>query len=167
MNLREINTRDALRMRRFATITIAVVLTSLLTVGCQPPANNTAQSPANADSHDHGDGHDHAHAETLQEGFAQLSQAYSTIKTAFEANKSDDAHDPLHDVAHLLEGMKELVEKSELSADAKTKANAGVETLFDAFGKIDGMFHGGAKVDFAELDKSIAPAMEELKGLIQ
>jgi hypothetical protein len=71
-------------------------------------------------------------------------------------------------VGHLLEDMEKMVETSELDADAKSKVKAGVNSLLDSFGKIDDMFHDrGPKVEFAELDKSIAPAMEELKGLIK
>jgi Spy/CpxP family protein refolding chaperone len=154
-------------MKRVSTFACLLAVASFLSLGCKP-ATNTAQAPAKAQADDHGHDHgDQGHPETLADGFKQLSEAYATIKTAFEADKLDDAHGPLHDVAHLLEDMKGMVEKSEMDADAKTKVAAGVETLFDAFGKIDGFFHGGPKVDFPELDKTIAPAMEELKGLIK
>jgi hypothetical protein len=152
-------------MKRLSHLTCAIALACFLTTGCTT-STNTAKAPAGVTSGDQ-DKDGHKHPETLQEALTELSEVYTTVKTAFESNKVDDAHGPLHDVGHLLGDMEKMVEKSELDADAKSKVEAGVKSLIDSFGKIDDMFHGGPKVEFAELDKSIAPAMEELKGLIK
>lgn len=143
-----------------------LALAAFLSAGCEPAKTNSGKAPANAGhSHDHGSGH--AHPETLADGFKELSESYSVIKKAFEDSKPDDAHGPLHDIAHLLEDVKGLIGKSELDDDTKAKISANVEKLYDGFTKIDEFFHGGPAVDFAEVDKTLAPAMQELQGLIK
>jgi len=148
-------------------LTSVACLASL--VGCQP-ADTGNSSPAVSESgaHDHGEDHDHDHPENLKEAIQTLSDLYAKIKPAFESKDPDAAHGELHEVAHLLdEGFPGLIQQdSSINADAKTKLESAVNTLFDAFSKLDGVLHGGPEIEFTEVDTDIAAAMEELKALI-
>ena len=143
---------------------------TLLSVGCKPAGDSKSNGNAPVTTHDHDHGHsgEHQHPESLLEGLQQLSDAYMVIKNVMEKGDADAAHGPLHDIAHLLEeDLPGLTQKSDLGDDVKSKLTASWNGLFDQFGKLDGFFHGGPKVEWADLDKQISPIMEELKGLIK
>ncbi len=153
-------------MKRLCLFTCVLALATFVSTGCEP-AKKTAKAPVAEKGHDHDHG-DHKHAETLLEGFQQLSDAYTAIKTAMEKSDMDAAHDPIHDLGHLLsEDLPKLTKKSSLDDDTKTKLAAHWNTLMDEFTKLDDFFHDRGKADWAELDKKIAPVMEELKGLVK
>jgi hypothetical protein len=142
-------------MKRLCLFTCVLALATFVSTGCEP-AKKTAKAPVAEKGDD------------LLEGFQQLSDAYTGIKAAMEKSDMDAAHDPLHDLAHLLgEDLPKLTKKSSLDDDTKTKLAAHWNTLMDEFGKLDAFFHNGPKADWAELDKKIAPVMEELKGLVK
>jgi ABC-type Fe3+-citrate transport system substrate-binding protein len=153
-------------MKKFFRLVCFLMVISIGVSGCDQPQNNAKAPAKTSPTH----AHEHKHAETLAEGIKQVSEAYAAIKAAFENGSPDDAHDAMHDVGHLLlDDMPELLSKSSLDEDTKTKITAARKTVAEALGKLDeGYFHGGGeKVDFAEMDKVIAPAMEELKGLVK
>ncbi|MFO0940796.1 MAG: hypothetical protein U0930_08510 [Pirellulales bacterium] len=160
-------------MKRICLLTCMVALASFATIGCKP--TNTAKAPVTPDAHDHDHGHDHGHdhkhVETLPAFLTELTEAYTAIKTAMEKNDSEAAHGPLHTVADLLDLEKGdiagLLKKSSLDDDTKGKIKTALTKIFDEFYKLDNQFHGGPKVEWADLDKNIVPAMEELKGLIK
>lgn len=159
-------------MKRVCFLACMVALASFATIGCKP--TNTAKPPVAADSghnHDHDHGHDHKHIETLPAFMTELTETYAKIKTAMEKGDTEAAHGPLHTVGDLLDlergDIVGLLKKSSLDDDAKGKVTAALTKVFDEFGKLDNQFHGGPKVEWADLDKNIAPAVEELKGLLK
>ena len=97
-----------------------------------------------------------------------IGNLYGAIKTAFEGGQPDDAHDQLHEIAHVLEDdFPPLVNNAAALDDAaKSKLNELIAKLFDEFSKLDEELHGGPKADFAEVDKVVAETMSELKQLI-
>jgi hypothetical protein len=155
---------------KFVTKLLAPMACSagLVLCGCQPAGTDGSTAAVNqTEGHDHEhEGHDHP--KTLKEGIQALSDLYAKIKPAFESKDPDAAHDELHEVAHLLdEAFPGLIKQdSSLDSESKTKLESAVNTLFDAFSKLDGVLHGGPDVEFSEVDSSIAKAMEELKGLV-
>ena len=116
-----------------------------------------------------GDGHeDHAHggnghAETVGVAFHELTELYTTVKTAFAADDADTAHGPLHEVGHVLKGVKELANKSELTAEAKATVDQQVEVLMDAYGDVDKMMHGKDGSQYSEVSDKVDAAMAALK----
>lgn len=150
----------------------AVALASLVTLGCNTSStpSTTIKPPVATSGHDH-ESEQHHHPETLAGLLDELSEKYLAIKGAMEKGDTEAAHGPLHDIGHLLESdhavVPELLKKSSLDDEAKAKFTAATTKLFDEFLKLDGTFHGGPGVEWADLDKNIAPAMEELKGLIK
>ena len=89
-------------------------------------ANRKKPAPKEAASaSDHGD-HGHVHPETLADAVKQLEGVCTEIKAAFAKDDAEAAHEPMHDVAHLIEQFPALIEKSSLDAAAKeevTKAD--------------------------------------------
>lgn len=158
-------------MKRICLLSCTVALAIFVAQGCQPSNQNVKAPAGNNQAHDHDHDHEHQHAESLQELFQQLTDEYSKIKSAFEKNDGDASHEPLHHIAHLLDlddgDFPALLKKSNLDEEAKGKVQVAVTKLFDEFGKLDAFFHGGPKVEWADLDKNIAPLFEELKGLIK
>lgn len=156
-------------MKRFCLLICLMALASFATVGCNPGANNAKAPATNDHGHDHS--HEHKHIESLPAFLSALTEVYTEVKTAMEKGDNDAAHGPLHEVAELLDMEKGdlpgVLKNSGLSADAQGKIKETVDKIFDEFGKLDTFFHGGPKVEWADLDKNLAPAMEELKGLIK
>ena len=89
-------------MLRFSkSLASLALLSAVLVPGCQdaPPA------PV-ADTHEHGEGHHHP--ETLADALTELTELRDTIRDAFAADDTDKAHDPLHEVGHIIEVVQEL-----------------------------------------------------------
>ena len=75
----------------------------------------------------------------------------------------DAAHGPLHEIGHKLEALPALLDASDLADEAKTSAKGAVESLMDAFGKIDAKLHGAADgADYADVKDSIDSALATL-----
>lgn len=110
--------------------------------------------------HDHGE---HEHAETVGEAFHELTELYTTVKTAFAADDADTAHGPMHEVGHVLEELKELANESEMAAEAKSTVDQQVEVLMDAYGDVDNTMHGKDGSQYSEVSDKIDAAMASLK----
>ena len=140
--------------------------------GCdnKPSDTKTSNATDGGDDHADGDGHadgdEHDHPETLDDGLHEVMEMVAKITGAFENEKPDDAHGPLHDIGHLLEDVEGLVDKSDLSDDSKTAAKGAISSLFESFGAIDDKIHNaeGGK-DYADVSEAITKAMETLDGL--
>lgn len=134
--------------------------------GCENKTESGVKKPAAGDAaqdgHDHGD---HKHPETLAEAVTQLEEYKTTIKTAFEGGKPEDAHGALHDIGHLLESIPGLAAKNaEGDADA---VKAAVEDLFDAFGALDETMHGGEDIKYETVAEKIDAAVAVIKGQVK
>ena len=148
---------------------VAVVIATVLTIptGCDSSSSSSsqtdAQSTANHSDHEHGHNHE---ADNLTEGMEQLDGYCQKVKTAFEKDTPEDAHDALHEVGHLLEALPALAEKSGKLATAEIDSvKKQVEVLFDAFGELDETMHGGEAVVYSEIDSKIQTAMNTLREL--
>ncbi|MEP3481183.1 MAG: hypothetical protein ABJZ55_18230 [Fuerstiella sp.] len=134
---------------------------ALCLAGCA--TEEESQLPVMADGHEGHDHGDHAHAETVGEAFHELTELYTTVKTAFAADDSDTAHGPMHEVGHVLQEVKELASKSELTAEAKATVDQQVEILMDAYGDVDNTMHGKDGSLYSEVSDKVDAAMAALK----
>ncbi|MFM7920235.1 MAG: hypothetical protein ACKPJJ_08420 [Planctomycetaceae bacterium] len=136
-----------------------VVLPGVLLLGCQdaPPA------PV-AEMHEHGEGHHHP--ETLAEALTELTELRDTIRDAFAADDTDKAHDPLHEVGHIIEVVQELAEKEKLPEERLAAVKTSTEELFTAFGEVDKTMHGGEGSSYKDVSAKIDAAMAALKSAI-
>lgn len=132
-------------------------------VGCGSGTTNSERPPVSIDELE-SDGHvDHKHAETYPEAVAELEEMNKVIATAFASNDLDAAHDPLHEVGHVLDELPALAKKQELSDDAVAAIGAAVEKLFEAFGKVDAKFHDEEGATYDEVKADIDSSMEVLR----
>ena len=129
-------------------------------------ADHDHEDHADHDHEGHGD-HDHGSA-SFSDNLAALKKDYVAIKTAFEKDSPEDAHDALHEVGHVLEAMEQALakESSEVPVD-KAAAGPVLQTLFEAFGKLDGTMHGEEGVDIDATLAQLTTAMTQLKEMVK
>ncbi|MFN5734097.1 MAG: hypothetical protein ACK6D0_00210 [Planctomyces sp.] len=147
-------------MLRFSkSLASLALLSAVLVPGCQdaPPA------PV-ADTHEHGEGHHHP--ETLADALTELTELRDTIRDAFAADDTDKAHDPLHEVGHIIEVVQELAEKEKLPEERLAIVKSSAEELFNAFGEVDKTMHGGEGSTYKDVSGKIDAAMVALKAAI-
>ncbi len=173
--------------KSFSAIVACTYLYGLLVMagGCTPtatPPAPAANSQAAHDDHAHDD-HDHDHDTKLPDAheldemhddhvhatsYNQSVEMLETMLAEARAAKEKDDHDALdntvHGIGHALEDVNGLAEKASLDAAAKEKIAEAVETLMDAFTKVDDKLHGGKGADLADVESAIAPAMDTLKS---
>ncbi len=147
-----------------ARIFMASVL--LTSVAAFPGCDSNSQVAKTDHDHEHGHSHDHASNRTLAEAYKSLEASQATIKAAFEADKPDDAHGALHDVAHTIEEMEMTAQKVLKSDEAKATAKTTLKSLFDAYGALDEVMHGGTGKKYADVAKQIEESFAVLKKLI-
>lgn len=131
----------------------------LLTTGC----NETPPAPPVAD-HAH-DEHAHHHPETLAEAVTELTELRDTIRDAFAANDPDKAHDPLHEVGHILETVSDLAKEEKLSDEKLAIVKSSVDTLMQSFGDIDKSMHGQEGASYKDVSTKIDDAIKALTEL--
>lgn len=147
-------------MLRFSkSLASLALLSAVLVPGCQdaPPA------PV-AESHEHGEGHHHP--ETLADALTELTELRDAIRDAFAKDDTDKAHDPLHEVGHIIEVVQELAEKEKLPEDRLAIVKSSTEELFNAFGDVDKTMHGGEGSTYKDVSEKIDAAMVALKAAI-
>lgn len=147
-------------MLRFSkSLASLALLSAVLFPGCQdaPPASV-------AESHEHGEGHHHP--ETLVDALTELTELRDAIRDAFAKDDTDKAHDPLHEVGHIIEVVQELAEKEKLPEDRLAIVKSSTEELFKAFGDVDKTMHGGEGSTYKDVSEKIDAAMVALKAAI-
>lgn len=155
-------------MHGSVSLTSKLVLLSLMVLfaGCNDDA---AQRGANAGGksaeHDHDHGHSHAPT-TSTEGLAELTSLRNTIRDAFAVNDMDKAHDPLHEVGDVLMAIPELAKKENVDSEKLASIQKAVDTLMDAFGRVDKTMHGQEGSTYAEESATIDAAVLELESLL-
>jgi hypothetical protein len=141
-------------------------------------------------AHDHGpaaDGHAHGHDDhapagpadgagkstppvdasqpTFHDALAAIIDHDERIRTAFEANDPDAAHDDLHAIGHLLEDLPKLAGTAGVALDRKAvERSAGI--LFDAFSRIDDKLHGGTGSTYADEAKTISKELGAFRAFL-
>ena len=146
-------------MKHFAIQSIAFLMCAVL-LGC---SNQEADS---GDDHSHG--HDHDHSAEAQVPFdslvEQICQHRDSIKSAFDADNHDEAHDPLHEIGHLITQLPDAASQTDLAESDWNQVKGASDKLMEAFGKIDMLFHGDESgVKFPEVEQEIATAITVLE----
>lgn len=143
---------------------LIVGLVMLGFTGCGP--SPSPESPARvADDHDHD--HDHEAVENFAEGVSTLRGHYETIRDALDEDDIDTAHDPIHQVGHLLESLQQLVDHVGLDADDKATAQAAIDKMFEAYGEVDKAIHGAQPVDYEAVREPLDQGMADLESVVQ
>jgi hypothetical protein len=148
----------------------ACFATTMFVLGCgtatPPPQAAPSSAAAHDHDHEHGAEHDHGAKSHAAGGWAttvqELIKLQTEIKGAFAADKEAEADAAVHEVGHLLEELEALVGKTVADPAAKIEVTQAIQTLFDAFGKIDAKLHGGAGASYAEVGEQIETAMATL-----
>lgn len=137
------------RMRSlFGCRAILVCATALLLFGCTETQKEPVQPAASGTVDEHDQPADYAAA------VAALQGHYEKIKVAFESGSPDDAHEPLHEIGHVLEAIPDLA-TAELAADQAEKVNQAKAELFEAYGQVDDAMHKGETPDYAAVAEKI------------
>lgn len=145
---------------------LSMVVLALTIAGCEP-AKPKAGAGTGTAGHDH-DG-EHAHAETLEEAVKELQGICASVKSAFDKNDAEAADEPMHDVFHLIEEVKELTKTSKLSDADKLEVDTAANNLLDAFDALHEGMHGGTTskkyTDVADaIDASLKTLSEKAKS---
>ncbi len=146
-------------------LALSVAAALMMNIGCGTSSESnpsTAGATGHDDDHGHSHGGDHHHAETLPEAITELTEMRNTIRDAFAKNDVDTAHDPLHEVGHVLELIPGLAEKHGVTGDALATIKSSTETLFEAFGNVDKTLHGGEGSTYAEESEKIDAALKAI-----
>ena len=85
---------------------------------------------------------------------------------SFAANDMDTAHDPLHEVGDVLMAIPELAKKENADSEKLASIQKAVDTLMDAFGRVDKTMHGQEGSTYAEESATIDAAVLELESLL-
>jgi hypothetical protein len=92
----------------------------------------------------------------------ELTSMRNTIRDSFAKNDQDTAHDPLHEVGHVLEAIPELAKKEKVTAENQAAIEKSVNDLMDAFGRVDKTMHGQEGSTYSEESATIDAALEAL-----
>lgn len=168
MNIPPSSYFNSSRLLRFS-----LLATLCLGAGCKPTATvpvTEAHNEGHASEHDHAHEHEHAH-ESRPESFAvavtQLIAHRDAIRNAIESSKPADAHDPLHEVAELLDAFPDIAAETDLPKEDWEAVKAASDRLFESFGTIDKAFHkkdGDKKAAYESVADDIEESMEAIKS---
>jgi len=123
--------------------------------GCTESSKTDTAASSAEHAHSHDD-HGHHHGpESLKEAISQLTSMRDTIRDGFAKNDQDAAHDPLHEVGHVLEAMPELAKTEKVSAKDQAAIEKAVNSLMDAFGRVDKTMHGQEGSTYSEESATI------------
>lgn len=86
------------------------------------------------------------------------------IKAAFDADKQDEAHDPLHEIGHLITQLPDAAAETDLDESDWNQVKQASDNLMVSFGKVDARFHGEEEgVKFTEVEEDVQDAISVLK----
>ncbi len=130
-------------------------------VGCEPAAAPKPDA-SNAGAKDHDHDHGTLAVGNFAESLGTLTKFYGQIKTAFEADKPDDAHDALHDIGHVLEALE--LQTADLPAEKQEAAKQAVKDLFEGYTLLDEGMHGKKETKYSEVSSKLEAAVKTLES---
>lgn len=139
-------------------VPVVLCITALGLVGCTPKESDSDTSTA---SHTE----EHVHPESFAAAIDTLIEQKDAIATAFAAGEPESAHNPLHEIGHTLELIPDLAKKAGLGEEALQSVSSATEELYDAFGKLDEVLHGGEQISYDDVKDSITAAMTSLSSV--
>lgn len=142
----------------------ATAVAVLSTLGCaEPDVPSTPVMDAHGHDHDHG----HEAPETFADAVAALATARDTIQAAFDADKPEDADEPLHDAPAILGNLAKLAAKAGLEGDQLKSVKDAVEDLMSSNDAMHEGMHGGKEgATFSDVAEKTNAAIALLQGLV-
>lgn len=137
----------------------SVAVLACAVVGCEPAAKPAANATS---ASDHSHEHEHAEPATLAEAVKELEGICATIKAAFAKDDAEAAHEPLHEVGHVLEPIAKLADKSTLDDAGKEEVKKAASSLWDAFEQVDLGMHGDGGKKYSEVADAIDASLKVL-----
>lgn len=136
---------------------VSFLLFCLLSVGCNNASNQQSEK-----------GHGHDHTTNAQIPFdvlvVQVSEKCDAIKVAFDEDKKEEAHDPLHEVGYLIAKLPDAASKENLSPSDLSQVKEASDQLMIAFGKVDALFHSNESgVEYDQVQPDVQNALAVLK----
>lgn len=156
-------------------IRLALSLMLVTTVGLLSGCGDTSQDSGDTSgkstgmSDEHGHDHDHDVPETYADAVKEIKEMREAVAKAEEGGDLNAAHDPLHEVGHVLEEVVPLAKKASIG-DAEMEAiKKAVDELYDGFGAVDAKLHNDEKnaKTFAEVKDSIDNAIATLESNVK
>jgi cytochrome c556 len=144
------------RRNAFASMGCSLVLGMAAIAAVVPWGEGCGQAPAARSA---------TEAQSYRAAVTALVAIRDTIRDAFAANDPDKAHDPLHEVGHLLEELPAIAEKNTSPVDSAA-VKAAAETLFELYSQVDEKMHGGEGADYAAVAAKIDAGVERLQALV-
>lgn len=138
------------------SILVLFLLASLSVVGCNNAENQLVE-----------DSHSHAPKTNAQIPFevliVEISGKCDAIKVAFEEDRKDEAHDPLHEIGYLIAKLPDAARKENLGPSELDQVKAASDQLMIAFGKVDALFHGDESgVEYNQVEPDVQNALAVL-----
>ena len=141
---------------------VCMLFLCLAVIGC---TNASDQHQAGSDH-----GHDHDHSAEARMPFdalvSRICEHRDAIKAAFDADKQDEAHVPLHEIGHLIAQLPDAAAETDLVESDWNQVKQASDNLMASFGKVDAMFHGKEGLKFAEVEQDVNEAMAVLEEKI-
>jgi len=173
-------------MRRSLALGLAIAVPCFF-VGCEPgapPASNTASSHSHdgaGHSHDGaGKGHDghshegHSHGEesaaaklSLKDSVTKVVELATKIKEAGEKGDFEAAHDEMHDIGDLLEGLAAKAKAESKSEEEQAAIKAAADALFATIGKVDEAMHDNKEIKYDEVKAGFEAELAAIKALLE
>lgn len=163
---------------RFLSLACCLIATLAWTSGCDGKPVTQEPPAKSGDSHDHDHGHDHEHDHEHKEGEAhdhsnlglgdaakEIVSLQKAIAEAFAANDPEKAHDPLHEIGHIIGVLEAAGKKEGLSEADATELKATADSLMEAFGKVDATMHGDGEAKYSDVSEQVDQAIATLKKL--
>ena len=145
------------------TMRVFVVCTSVLSIIALGGCNSSTPSDKSSSETDQHDDNDEKHAETYAAAVEDLNGLATSIKEALTANDEEMAHDPLHEIGHVLEEIPALANKESFTDKDKEAIKKAVDELFESFGKLDEKMHGKEGAMYDDVADQIEQALATLQ----
>ncbi|MCP4192185.1 MAG: hypothetical protein GY768_16355 [Planctomycetaceae bacterium] len=143
---------------------ICLLFLCLFVLGCTQ-ADDQQQA-----GNDHGHDHDHGHHHSAENRVPfdslviRICGHRDAIKAAFDADKEDEAHAPLHEIGHLIGQLPDAAAETDLEESDWNQVKQASDNLMVSFGKVDARFHGEEEgVKFPEVEKEVQDAISVLQ----
>jgi|JI9StandDraft_2_1071091.scaffolds.fasta_scaffold03188_5 hypothetical protein len=168
---------------RFLSLACCLIATLAWTSGCdnKPVTQEPPKKSGAAEEHDHDHDHEHKEGEThadhakegahdhsnlsLADATKEIISLQKTISEAFAANDPEKAHDPLHEIGHIILVLESAGKKASLSEADATELKATQDGLMDAFSKVDGAMHGDGETKYTDVSEQVDKLIVTLKKL--
>ena len=102
------------------------------------------------------------HALSFGQAVGQIEQLAQSIGQSMANGDTEAAHEPLHEIGHLLDELPHLAELEGLAETDQATIQAAADQLMDAYGAIDAGMHGEAGKSYDDVKGDIATALESL-----